>query len=824
MSNYLDILLKNGFNPDKLTEDQLLYLDLAMTRPKTPDELWNYVALFFGVKLPRNKVCEGCCAPFDAFANSYFADDPVSIWLANRGGGKAQPLSSLVLHTSGYKTMGDTKVGDIVIDHLGKPTQVVAVHPQGVKKILKVSFNDRTSTRCTEDHLWLVKRPGWVKFCHGKRIVSPKLWEVKSAQELKDNLKYPRGDFIWRVPMTEPVQLPERELKIDPWLLGAILGDGSIKYGPVGFTTADADMARMVAESLPEGCSLTKISSEYGYGIVSDSRMHYTNHVREALRHYGLLGTGSWTKFVPDDYLYGSIDQRLAILQGLLDTDGYSTCKGVEYSSASDKLAEAVVFLVQSLGGTAVRCKLKVVNGSSYHRIRIKMAICPFRLQRKIDAWRAPTKYPTSRIITNIEEDGYEEAQCITVASPEHTYLTNDCIVTHNSISLALLGMVTQVTLGCNINILGGSAEQSERILAYIRGSASQCGGMFWDADFAPKYLIDPREENKKTSKLYNNGIIKCLTASSQSVRGPHVQRILEDEIDCAEYQIIEDSFSQSKSDFKRDIKKQITLSSTWQNPDGTMTKMMRRARDNGWPIFKWCWRECVESNGGWLPDSEIESMRRTVSEETFKREYDNQEPHGTGRIWAPEHIDRYFNKRLGEYKGKVGERIRIQDPDPEQKFYHGADWAKKQDSTIITTFMSRINEPDLLANWMRMEKMDWNAIISEFNNIIRVYGGPAASDATGIGNVIQDMIEFPCKPVDFRQKKLIQDILTDYVVAIENGELEAPYIEHAYFEHKYATWDQLYGNDHLPDTIASAALAWHMRKTGMFNFLICRI
>ncbi len=480
MSNYLDVLVKNGFNPDKLTDDQRLYLDLAMTRPKTPDELWNYVALFFGVRLPRKKICEGCCAPFDAFANSYFADDPVSIWLANRGGGK--------------------------------------------------------------------------------------------------------------------------------------------------------------------------------------------------------------------------------------------------------------------------------------------------------------------------------------------------------SISLALLGMVTQITLGCNINILGGSSEQSERILAYIRGSASQCGGMFWDAEYAPKYLIDPREENKKLSKLYNKGLIKCLAASATSVRGPHVPRILFDELDCAVYQIVEDAFSQSKSDLARDIKNQITLSSTWQNPDWVLTTMMRRARDNGWPIFKWCWRETINSNGGWLPDSDIESMRRTVSEETFKREYDNVEPHGTGRIWAPEHIDRYYNRSLGVYKGKVGEKIRVQSPDPEKKFYHGADWAQKQDSTIITTFMARVDEPDLLANWMRMEKVDWKLIIGEFNDILREYKGPAASDYTGIGGVIQDMIEFPCKPVDFRQRKLVQDILTDYVVAIENGELEAPYIEHAYFEHKYATWDQLYGQDHLPDTIASAALAWHMRKTGLFTFLMGRI
>lgn len=385
--------------------------------------------------------------------------------------------------------------------------------------------------------------------------------------------------------------------------------------------------------------------------------------------------------------------------------------------------------------------------------------------------------------------------------------------------------MTTQLTLGCNINLLGGSSEQSERILSYIRGNASQCNGMFWDCDNAPSYLIDHREENKRTSKLYNKGVLKCLTASPQSVRGPHVQRILADEIDCAEYQIIEDSFSQAKSDLKRGIKKQTTLSSTWQHPDRCMSQMMRRGRENGWPIFKWCWKETIESNGGWLPDSDIESMRVTVSEETFDREYNNQEPHGTGRIWKDVMIDKMFDKSLGNFKGKVGEICRIQDPHPELTFYHGADWASRMDSTVITTIQRRSDGlPDIISSWLRLEKMDWNSITGKFNEIVGKYGGASAHDITGIGQVINDLLEKPSTPVDFSQRKLIQDILTEYVIAIENGEIIAPYIEHAYYEHKYATWDQLYGHDHLPDSIASAALAWHVRRKGMFTLLFGRI
>lgn len=85
---HLELLKKNGFNPDKLTEDQTLMLQLALHRPQTKEELWNYVALFFGVKIPRKQICEGCCAPFDAFAHSYFAESPINIWYGSRGSGK----------------------------------------------------------------------------------------------------------------------------------------------------------------------------------------------------------------------------------------------------------------------------------------------------------------------------------------------------------------------------------------------------------------------------------------------------------------------------------------------------------------------------------------------------------------------------------------------------------------------------------------------------------------------------------------------------------------------------------------------------------------
>jgi hypothetical protein len=217
--------------------------------------------------------------------------------------------------------------------------------------------------------------------------------------------------------------------------------------------------------------------------------------------------------------------------------------------------------------------------------------------------------------------------------------------------------------------------------------------------------------------------------------------------------------------------------------------------------------------------------MRLTVSEETFNREYENQEPHGEGRVWSDAAIDYMFDKTLGEFKGKVGEVCCIQKPHPELSFYHAADWAKKQDSTILTTFQKRPGDmPDIMVNWLRLEKMPWPVMVGKFNEIVKDYGGASAHDMTGVGGVVDDMLDHKSTGIDFAKRKLVWDILEDYVVAIERGEIKAPYIEHAYYEHKYATRDQLFGTAHLPDSICSAALAWHVRRKGMFSFLMGRV
>jgi phosphate starvation-inducible PhoH-like protein len=172
-----------------------------------------------------------------------------------------------------------------------------------------------------------------------------------------------------------------------------------------------------------------------------------------------LSGTYSSTKFIPEVYLYNRSEVRIALLQGLLDTDGGPvtqagrTCR-IQYTTTSERLKDDVVFLVRSLGGAAYWRKRQsesrtpgFANGRPvYFRtdayvldIRLPKQIKPFRLKRKAEVYEREGGGRPMRFIKNIELAGFEETQCIRVAAPDALYLTDDFILTHNTLADAFI-------------------------------------------------------------------------------------------------------------------------------------------------------------------------------------------------------------------------------------------------------------------------------------------------------------------------------------------------------------------------------------------------
>ncbi len=358
------------------------------------------------------------------------------------GKGRAQPLDALVLTPTGWRPMGEVCVGDLVVSDDGHPTRVVGVYPQGRKAVYRVTFSDGTSTECTDDHLWLTqtKRQRYHEK-HGMGVDYPKP-DVRTTREIRESLHRCHS-----IPLVSPVHFEPQPTPVDPYLLGAMIGDGCIRTSNVQLALGDVEMAERVREALPAGVVLWKVPGrQYHYSVTRGTRKRgglprQCNPVLSGVRSLGLCGKRAWEKWVPEPYLFNAVEVRLAVLQGLMDTDGYVDRRGiVQHYTTSEGLAADVAFLVQSLGGVARRSVKRTVGRDCYvTTVTLPNGTCPFRLSRKAQRVRPKEKYPPRRFVEAVEYVGEKEAQCIAVDSPSRLYVTEHFIVTHNTSAAILL-------------------------------------------------------------------------------------------------------------------------------------------------------------------------------------------------------------------------------------------------------------------------------------------------------------------------------------------------------------------------------------------------
>lgn len=346
------------------------------------------------------------------------------------GSGKGHPHGTGILTPAGYVPVENLKPGNQVISSDGRPTEVTNVYRRGVLPVYRVAFNDGTSVRVDGDHLWQARTKN-----HTMRNTPFKAVPTRDLASLLHR--------AWEIPqVSAPVQMLTRELPIDPYVMGVLLGDGTFYDNAIRFDTGEDATPAEVAKRLPENHSIKHAGK--GYSISADVVTSYVNYrppnkVLNATRELGLAGTRSCNKFVPETYLYASESQRLDLLRGLMDTDGELYTNTVGFSSASETLTDQVMFLVQSFGGTA---RKTVKRGPKYtyngekrtgqdsYRLTINIPVNPFLTR---EGWAAYTHYKPKRIIKSITPDGTADVTCIRVAANDHLYLTEHCIVTHNS-------------------------------------------------------------------------------------------------------------------------------------------------------------------------------------------------------------------------------------------------------------------------------------------------------------------------------------------------------------------------------------------------------
>jgi len=394
-------------------------------------------------ELTHKNLKEGTILYPHQIAGTMFIDEVKSVLLAlEMGLGKSQDLDSKLLTPNGWIRMGDVKVGDYVIGSNGKSTKVIGVYPQGKKDIYEIKFNDNTTARSCDEHLWNVNST--TRIHRTNKGIKKYSYQTKTLREImNEGLQFDNGNNKHYIPIVEPIEFKEKKLKIDPYILGCLLGDGSIttKYG-VSFTNIDNEIINEIDSKLPQNHQLVLSgNSKKDYYLTADGKNNYIN---QNLKEYNLKGCGSHTKFIPKDYMFSSIEDRLEILRGIMDTDGTISSDGmnIDLTLASKQLIDDVKFIVQSLGGIA-RYKTRtswyeeIEVKPTYYRLSIKLPpnIIPFKLKRKIERYVSPTKYLPNRAIKEVNYVGKKEAQCIMVDAEDHLYVTDNCILTHNTLS-----------------------------------------------------------------------------------------------------------------------------------------------------------------------------------------------------------------------------------------------------------------------------------------------------------------------------------------------------------------------------------------------------
>lgn len=390
---------------------------------------------------------------------------------------------------------------------------------------------------------------------------------------------------------------------------------------------------------------------------------------------------------------------------------------------------------------------------------------------------------------------------------------------------LALLTHIEAIALAADTAVLGGSGEQSKRVTSYL--------GTFWAYESSPDGLLVGTAGGLRT-KLANGGATLCLMASQASVRGSHQPRLRMDEIDVMKQAILDSALGQTMR--QGGLEAQTVLSSTHQNAQGTMSTMLERAHQRGWPVFEWCFRESMGTNDfewrrnergrwkihlrkeakctEWLKPDEVERKRNEVTDAMWLTEYELQEPSPEGRAINPDAVERMFNPRFGIYAPRDGEDLILERPVPGARYATGADWAKTRDWTIIVTYRVDVR-PWRVVAYLKIGRKRWPDMVARLNERIKLYPGTVAHDATGIGTVVGDYIDAEGSTlIDFTMVgQQRADMLSEYISYVEHDGIDCPRIEWAYGEHKFGTYAQVFKPDsanHTPDSIVAFALAKH--------------
>lgn len=380
-----------------------------------------------------------------------------------------QPLTSKVLTPTGWTTISVLQEGDFVIGSNGYPTRILATSNIRNDKVFRINFRDGTEVECTEDHLWTVKIDGYVR--------------TVPLSDLRRRINSGKGRNIGIPTIINPVEfISDSVLPVHPYLLGIWLGEGCRSESYAQFAS-DGTTAELVNEILPSNLHLvnSKSKDESWKSWTFSIRPNIPrgpNSVRDGLRTLGLLATYSRERFIPEVYKYSLVEDRVALLQGILDGEGHCTKSGnVKMDSTSKELIDDTIDLIRSLGGIAqVNGPRKAKSGSAFWTLTFTppKGLIPFRIKSK--AARVKGSGWTHKGIKSIEEVGVLPVRCIKVSAADGLYVTDGFTVTHNTLTRKSTAMEISVDLLAEVDPDAIMATADGSVEGLLSGLATRPG------------------------------------------------------------------------------------------------------------------------------------------------------------------------------------------------------------------------------------------------------------------------------------------------------------------------------------------------------------
>ncbi len=590
--------------------------------------------------------------------------------------------------------MGDIHVGDDVFDENGNPTQVIYETPVHERKCYEVVFQDGASIVVGADHLWLTETHACRKAradlratakAKRRRKSTRQYPHVLTTEEIKNTLLVEVGGKLrpnHSIPVCGPVKYPPQNLPVDPYVLGACLGDGTACVGNV-----------------------------------------------------------------PQQYMVGSVEQRLSLLQGLMDTDGTISKRGdCSFYNTNKDLADSVAELASSLGIKVHReTRQPKIDGSDTGRDGGKYSLCHivhfttdlpvFRLKRKLARIRPVAIKAKRRYIADVRPAPPAPAKCIAVASPAHLYLTGRTyIVTHN-------------TYGCSIRIVKEAWDNPGTLNWWVAPSYAQSKMAYWlvkrllPKDFYVEYKADLRIELVEPDGNWHSTMEFKSADNDDNLRGFGVHFFILDEA----ARISQEAF-------------ESVLTTTTQT-DGRGI-IISTPKGRNWFFDKYQWGEKHllmpgehDDHPEWLSirmptwtnphvkPSRIALMRSNMPADVFEQEIAARFLlEGAGVFRG---VDACYKLWKGVYQAN-GYPVWFR-PNGGTRYVIGVDLARKKDYTVITVIDVKTKQ---VVYWDRFNDLSWSVQKSRIVKVAKEYGNSVIyMDGTGVGDpIVEDVRSAGCR------------------------------------------------------------------------------